>query len=183
MVGLAGAAVHAWHATAVPWQRRLLALGSGGGVLWAATAAALVWPHGLCYANELWGGTARGYQLVSDANYDWGQGLPELSRWEEQHNLEQLHVWYFGTDPTIARRGLHVVPFHILPIQKPEDVLPYVRGRLLAVGMTLQYGAPGLTEAHRQTAALLATRRPVARTTTFLIYDFRHEGRSTARLY
>jgi hypothetical protein len=127
----------------------------------------------------LWGGTAQGYRLVSDANYDWGQGLPELTHWQQQHGLEWLDVWYFGTDPTVIRRPLQVIPFHVLPIQKPEDVLPYVRGRLLAVGTTLQYGAPGLTEAHRQAAALLATRRPVARTTTFLIYDFTQDERAS----
>ncbi|HEV3446839.1 MAG TPA: hypothetical protein VG099_19530 [Gemmataceae bacterium] len=179
VVGVTAAVVNAWHASPGLWKRRLVALGSGAGVVWAATAALLVWPHGLCYVNEFWGGTAQGYRLVSDANYDWGQGLPELTYWQQQHGLERLDVWYFGTDPTVIRRPLQVIPFHVLPIQKPEDVLPYVRGRLLAVGTTLQYGAPGLTEAHRQAAALLATRRPVARTTTFLIYDFTQDARAS----
>ena len=105
-----------------------------------------------------------------------GQGLPELARWERRHGLDMLDVWYFGTDPTLARLPLHIVPLHALPIHKPEDVLPYVRGRLLAVSATLRYGAPGFNEAYRHSTAFLAAHRPVARTTTFLIYDFTNEA-------
>ena len=125
--------------------------------------------------NELWGGTRSGYIRVSDANYDWGQGLPELARWQEQHGEARLAVWYFGTDPIIDRLPIQIVPLHILPIGKPEDVLPLVRGRLLAVSTTLRYGGMGMTPAYEHAKSFLSMRRPVARTTTFLIYDFTHE--------
>ena len=68
----------------------------------AGGAAVAVWPHGLCYANELWGGSRNSYRLVSDSNYDWGQGLPELAQWGRQHHVAALDVWYFGSDPRLA---------------------------------------------------------------------------------
>jgi hypothetical protein len=184
-VGIAGGLVQAWQtdsavAIAEPartWtlRQRLVAGGCGTGVLWTAAAALSVWPHGLCYVNEFWGGTRQGYLRVSDGNYDWGQGLPDLVRWQQQHG-KIVNVWYFGTDPTLGRLPLGVMPLHLLPVRKPDDLLPYVRGKLLAVSTTLRYGSMSMTEAHRQALALLATRRPVARTMTFLIYDFKHEA-------
>src|SRR5262249_44222515 len=50
-------------------------------IMWSAIESAVVWPNALCYANELWGGTPHGHEQLSDSNYDWGQGLPELSHW------------------------------------------------------------------------------------------------------
>ncbi|HSD49788.1 MAG TPA: glycosyltransferase family 39 protein, partial [Candidatus Methylomirabilis sp.] len=60
VVGLAAAVVQASRDVS-GWVKRLLIAGAGAGVVWTATAALLVWPHGLSYVNELWGGTARGY--------------------------------------------------------------------------------------------------------------------------
>src|SRR5262249_54869476 len=79
-VGLAAAAVEAWRGLPAGARRRLFAGGIAAGILWTAGAAARVWPHGLCYANELWGGTERAYRWISDADYDWGQGPPGLAR-------------------------------------------------------------------------------------------------------
>src|SRR5207245_1176379 len=73
------------------------------GTTWNTVAALLVWPHGLCYTNELWGGTRQGYLYLSDSNYDWGQGLPELARWQRHHRDTPLEVWYFGSDPRLAK--------------------------------------------------------------------------------
>src|SRR5262245_4898454 len=58
-----------------------------------------VWPHGLSYFNQAWGGTAEGHRLLHDSNFDWGQGLPELRAWNAQHNGDEpLCVWYYGSD-------------------------------------------------------------------------------------
>src|SRR5262249_1879314 len=80
--------------------------GVGGGLVWTAGGAVVVWPHGLCYTNELWGGTANGYRRLSDSNYDWGQGLPELAAWQRRSGVTALDVWYFGTDPALGRLPL-----------------------------------------------------------------------------
>jgi hypothetical protein len=150
---------------------------------WTSAAAVRVWPEGLCYTNELWGGTRRGFLVLSDSNYDWGQGLKELARWETRHGSAPVKVWYFGTDPAVNRPPLREVPLHRLPVQSPEDMRAQVRGSYLAVSTTLLYGSfgtlvrPGSAEetAYREAATFLRGLRPVARTTTFLIYDFRKE--------
>src|SRR5207245_1609498 len=76
VVGLSAAAVRASVDSSARLQIALRAA-TVGGVAWTAVACVAVWPHGLCYVNELWGGRRAGYRLVGDSNYDWGQGLPE----------------------------------------------------------------------------------------------------------
>ena len=175
LVGVAAAVATACRELGPGWRRRLLASGAAAGVVWAASASALVWPHGLCYANELWGGTEKGYLLLSDSNYDWGQGLPELARWQRSRGGPPVAVWYFGTDPALKKLPLRELPLHTLPpIAGPEDLAARVQGRYLAVSTTLLYGAYQSAERRRQLAFLRA-RAPVARTTTFLIYDFPRE--------
>ena len=171
VVGLAAAVVQAIREYAPGWRRQILAAGASAGVLWTAVAAAAVWPHGLSYTNELWGGTKQGYRLLSDSNYDWGQGLKELARWKKEQGVPALDVWYYGTDPTLRVLPLREIPLHGLPLKGPEDVMAVLRGRHVAVSTTLLYGTASV-ESHRIASDFLRTRQPVARTTTFFIYDF-----------
>lgn len=178
-VGIAAAVVRTCNACASKWSWQLLATGTAGAVVWTAAAAAAVWPEGLCYANELWGGTARGYLYLSDSNYDWGQGLTELRRWQEAHGAVALDVWYFGTDPAVHRPPLREMPLHVLQIATSDDVAATVRGHWVAASTTLLYGAV-MNPAHGAAAAFLRGRQPVARTSTFFIYDFTQEPDSAA---
>src|SRR5262249_33920644 len=111
------------------------------GITWTATAAVAVWPHGLCYTNELLGGTPGGDLCLSDSNYDWGQGLRELARWQRRHDDGALAVWYFGSDPTLASLPVRVLPFQALEVRGPDDFLALVRGRRLAVSTSMLYGS------------------------------------------
>ncbi|MBY0522727.1 MAG: hypothetical protein K2R98_04990 [Gemmataceae bacterium] len=174
LVGLAAALVELCRDVPAIWQRRVLTSGIGAGVAWTACAAVVVWPNGLCYINELWGGMDRGYRLVSESNYDWGQGLNELERWRCEQGLEQLDVWYFGADPTFERRGMRVVPLHVTAIEDAADVSSQLHGRYLAVSASLLYGLDrgSNTAAFHQSASYLRALKPVARTTTFFIYEF-----------
>jgi hypothetical protein len=170
VLGLAAAVVHACRG---PLRRNVLAGLSAAAVLWGAWSALAVWPHGLCYVNELWGGTREGYRLVSDANYDWGQGLPELAQWQRQGGVDgPLDVWYFGTDAALRHLPLREVQLHNLGLMRPEDVLAQVRGRYLAVSTTLLYGNC-MTPSQAQAMVFLFQLRPVDRTQTFLIFDLK----------
>jgi hypothetical protein len=161
------------------WTPLLILLVSGC-LLWSEVAAFKVWPNGLCYINEFWGGTEQGYLVLSDSNYDWGQGLPELVRWQQGQGGPPVDVWYFGMDPSLDGSALHELRLHTLPIDRPEDVSGYVEGHYLAVSTTLLHGSvittlrAGSAEARAYRAAMhfLRGHRPTARTTTFLIYDF-----------
>jgi hypothetical protein len=170
VVGLAAALVEAVKSARWPWPRAALGGAVAGSVLWMAIAAAAVWPQGLCYVNELWGGTARGYEIVSDSNYDWGQGIPELLAWQHK-NGGDVDVWYFGFGQTEKNPRLREVQMHNLQVDGPEQMLTYLRGRYFAVGTTMLYGNATTIPAHFHAAEFLRTCQPAARTTTFLIYE------------
>lgn len=152
-------------------------------ILWTAAAAWRVWPEGLCYTNVLGGGTANGYLCLSDSNYDWGQGLKELAEWSEQAGVERLDVWYFGTDPAVNQPPLRHTPLHILPITAPDELPLCLPGKYLAVSTTLAFGTRMDIPAQDHAVAYLRSRRPVARTSTFLIYDLSDKpvARSSSR--
>ncbi|MEO5720377.1 MAG: hypothetical protein ABIR71_02775 [Chthoniobacterales bacterium] len=172
-VGVAAALVHTWQVRGAGWRKILIAL-VGVGLLSNAFAAVRVWPEALCYANPAWGGTPSGYRLVSDSNYDWGQGLLELDQWRRAHSVETIDVWYFGLDPRAQLPPFRGLPFHAnewLPGEAPAEI---VRGKCVAVSTTLLFGSY-LQKSERGRAAMefFRAREPVGRTMTFLIYDFR----------
>jgi hypothetical protein len=138
-------------------------------LLWTTVDAVRIWPHGLTYANALWGGSRDSFLLLSDSNYDWGQGGKELVLWQAEHAAAPLAVWYFGTDPAVRRQPFRMVRFQ-QPREGPEIVRQAAQGRYLAVSTTFLYG--GYAECPA-TLRYLRGLRPVSRTTTFLIYDFR----------
>jgi hypothetical protein len=169
-VGLAVATVQAWRVRGRAWRASLAAL-LVAGLGWSAGSALRAWPHGLAHVNDLWGGTAEGYRLVSDGNYDWGQGLKDLAGWQRQHGDKPLRVWYFGTDPLLP-----TLPVRLAHLERgaPEDVgrhLDELAGTRLAVATTLLYG-PDLTAAATAARRRLRAVSPVGRTPTFVIYEF-----------
>lgn len=173
MVGLSAALVTASRDSAWLWKRRIVVGAAALSVAWLTAAAIAVWPHGLCYVNEAWGGPERGYALVSDSNYDWGQGLPELARWQDEQKIDNLDVWYFGTDPLVR-----ALPMRRLQATRltAEELLHAVQGRYLAVGTSWLYGS--YAPRHSEIPLLLRGLPPVARTQTFLIYDFTQDANS-----
>jgi hypothetical protein len=167
-------------------RRKTLAIcGSVLMLSWSAAAAWRSWPDGLRYANELWGGTESAYRLVSDSNYDWGQGLPELRAWRQQFPDSAMTLWYWGTDPDAPTGPWALFDIRAFPSADEIAIGTLLEGRLFAMSATLQYGAALADEVRiapqdeplRQTARalrrVLEAREPSARTRTMLIYDFR----------
>jgi hypothetical protein len=171
IIGVAAALVQTAREGA-RWQRMLAVLLGGSAICWAVAADIAVWPDGISYVNELWGGTRKGYSVVSESNYDWGQGLKELARWQQQHQIRSLDLWYFGSDPAITRMPWHPLPLHNLSLRTADDVLAQVQGNYLAVSTTILYGSYLDAGPGQVAVAYLRRQRPVARTITFLIYDF-----------
>ncbi|HLW65506.1 MAG TPA: glycosyltransferase family 39 protein [Gemmataceae bacterium] len=171
-ISVAAATVRAWPQLAVAKQRRLLATASLAGlILWMNYSAWSACPNGIGFINELWGGSRDGYLLLSDSNYDWGQGLNELAKWQQKENLPALDVWYFGSDPRVLRPPFHVVQIHTLPIHNEEELRANMRGRYLAAGTSVLYGGYCQDPAQQDLFQRLRERTPIARTTTFLIFD------------
>jgi len=165
-LGLACAAARvALAVEQLPDRRRRVAVGLAAAMLvWLGVGTARTWPDGLRYTNEWWGGPAEGYRVVSDSNYDWGQGLPELSAWQRERRTD-VAVWYFGTDPRYPELQRYDPRRDRWP--EGERSVGY-----LAVSTSLMYGGyltgegPG-----RQLMLHLRSLTPVGRTRTFLIFD------------
>jgi hypothetical protein len=147
------------------------------GVLLTITAgtSAWVWPDGLRYTNQLWGGVEHGYRHLGDSNYDWGQGLPALKAWDDEHNAGRpLAIWYFGTDPAILYPPYRPVPLHKLETGSAEELRAVCGTRYLAVSTTHLYGFDNYGPGHAAMLRLLRSATPVGRTPQFLVYNL-HE--------
>jgi hypothetical protein len=171
-LGLVGLAVGLTQAVEAlgPRARHVAVAVVVAAVSWNAVTLVRQFPHALTYTNELWGSTREGYRYVSDANYDWGQGLKELRQWQSRHRVADLSVWYFGTDPLVRELPMSFSDPREARFGSADAFLREMRGRHLAVSTTYLYGgyAPGADIV----VTLLRSRQPVARTQTFLIYRF-----------
>jgi hypothetical protein len=171
VVGIAAAVVRAWHTCRPGFPQHLLRGAAIAAVGWAAFSSIRAWPEALCYTNELYGGTDTGYLWLSDSNYDWGQGLPELADWQHKAGDAPLDVWYFGKDPAIDTLSMREVKLHVIA-PSPDETCRLVRGRYLAASTTLLYGSYLQSHPAAEVAEFLRHRTPIGRTQTYLIYDF-----------
>jgi hypothetical protein len=139
-----------------------------------AGTAAWVWPHGLSYFNQAWGGPEAGRELLHDSNYDWGQGLPELREWNASHNGgEPLSLWYFGSDVDADRPPLVRKQLSWIPLQGEGDTPRVCATKYLAVSAALFSNNPAPTPPHAARLAWIKGQSPVARTRYFAIYQLR----------
>lgn len=178
VVGLAAALVQCWRDSRGVWKRGLVTAAVVISLGWTSLSSLQVWPHALCYTNELYGGTEQGYLCLSDSNYDWGQGLKDLARWQQGQGIERLRVCYFGTDPIF--QTLPMEPIWLGQADDPNYLPDHALGDYLAVSTTVVYGYFPDKESRSgrdQLMDLLEGYEPVARTQTFLIYDLRHHAR------
>lgn len=174
LVGLAVALVRSFQQSG-PGGRKFQLLLVTGVIAWGCVDVITVWPHGISFVNQFWGGTRNGYRIVSEANYDWGQGLPELARWQERNQIREMEICYYGTDPLIQRMHVKPIPLFHMNFDTPDALAKTLAGKYLAINTSLMnycVDTPGM----RQTIAYLNRCQPMARTTTFLIYDFTQPG-------
>jgi hypothetical protein len=148
------------------------------GVVVAACAypAIAVWPDGLRFSNELWGGPESTYKHLADSNHDWGQGVKDLDCWTDANNQPKAGVWYFGSDPVILNdleRNLSLHNPVRYKISTPSEMLPYLRGKVVAVSLHLLYGQPNITPTMPMVIEFFRGQQPIGRTRTFFVYDFR----------
>jgi hypothetical protein len=91
-------------------------------IAWLMLGTTLVYPHYLAYFNELVG-PRNGYKVLVDSNLDWGQDLPGLRAWMDEHSVEQVYLSWFG----IAPPEHYGVRYRYLPGWPPfEDPAPRV---------------------------------------------------------
>jgi hypothetical protein len=66
----------------------------------------------LAYSNELWGGPSQTYQYLTDSNVDWGQQLPSVKAYIDQHHVGECWFAYFAS---VAHPSAYGIPCHDLP--------------------------------------------------------------------
>jgi hypothetical protein len=66
-------------------------------IAWLAIGTLAIFPNHLIFFNELVGGSNSGQRILVDSNFDWGQDLITLRGWMQQHQINQIHLAYFGS--------------------------------------------------------------------------------------
>jgi len=90
-------------------------------LLWLAFNALSISPHYLAFFNELAGGADNGYRFLADSNTDWGQGLKDLARYQQENGVRPLKLSLFTfLDPAVY--GVDYEP--LAPMVGAPPVLP-----------------------------------------------------------
>lgn len=138
-----------------------------------AATSIWVWPRGLSYFNQMWGGPDAGPHLLHDSNCDWGQGLPELREWCESQDEVRIAIWYYGMDPDIAHAPFAHVPLDRLPHGGNPALIRAMCGKknqFLAVSVGCFCLNEDITPNFRCSIEWVRTQTPVAHTSCFNIY-------------
>jgi hypothetical protein len=96
-------------------------------IAWMGKALVESAPYPLAYFNEAVGGSDRGYQILTDSNVDWGQGLKALKKHLTEEGVETFYFSWFGSyDP--AAYGLRFVGvFPVSPAPVGDDAVDPLR--------------------------------------------------------
>jgi tetratricopeptide (TPR) repeat protein len=103
-------------------RHRALAVLLGVLVVCHAWSSVRAFPNYIPYANELWGGSAKSYQLVTDSDVDWGQGLTALKQYIDQRQIKKCWLAYFGSQ--IVDISYYGIPCTILPRATAGSIRP-----------------------------------------------------------
>jgi len=65
-------------------------------LFWFVLEMIWAYPFYLSYFNQAAGGIDKGYRIVTDSNYDWGQDLKRLATFMKEKDIKKIAVDYFG---------------------------------------------------------------------------------------
>jgi hypothetical protein len=68
-------------------------------IAWQVIGTLRYYPYYLTFFNEVVGGPDRGRYLLIDSNLDWGQDLPALKQYVDDHHIDQIKFSYSGATP------------------------------------------------------------------------------------
>jgi 4-amino-4-deoxy-L-arabinose transferase-like glycosyltransferase len=117
------------------------------------------YPDFIPFFNEIGGGWQNGPQLLGGSNIDWGQDLPALAQWQQQHPDPQLFLYYSGSaDPRYY--GIRYVN---LPgsSARPDQTVDNSRPRVYALSATA-FQDPFIWRDQGDFYKSLQTQRPIA---------------------
>ncbi len=109
----------------LPWHHLPMVIGGGSLALWLLIGTLGIYPDYLAFFNALAGGPSGGRRYLTDSNLDWGQDLKQLKGYIEEHDIESVHLSYFGNvDPADYGIDYEPLPSHF-PIGEVEDFTPF----------------------------------------------------------
>jgi Dolichyl-phosphate-mannose-protein mannosyltransferase len=119
---------------------KAVAIFAGAMLCWQVIESLLLRPDYLTYFNQLAGGPKNGYKHLVDSSLDWGQDLPALKTWLDQHpnqsTTDRLYLAYFGT----AVPRYYGIEATGLPFDSSGDKLPaFQPGTYCISATTLQH--------------------------------------------
>jgi hypothetical protein len=119
---------------------KAVAIFAGAMLCWQIIESSLLRPDYLTYFNQLAGGPKNGYKHLVDSSLDWGQDLPALKTWLDQHPNQsatgRLYLAYFGT----ALPRYYGIEATGLPFDSSADKLPaFEPGTYCISATTLQH--------------------------------------------
>ena len=129
---------------------------------WLAWGTLHIAPSYLAYFNELAGGPRGGMEFLVDSNLDWGQDLPGLKRWMDEHGVRRIYLSYFGSGvPEYYGIDYEALP-SFMPLSRPlTDRLDPSAIRYLAVSATnlqkVYMGAVGAPRRSTSSSTFCAT--------------------------
>ncbi len=153
-------------------------------LVWQMVGTLRIYPYYLTFFNEAAGGPGNGRFVLSDSNLDWGQDLPGLKAYLDQHAISDLNFSYFGgIDPAVygirsyalppVRAAMHTQGPWWLHRFYPPDPAPGV----YAISASNLMGGAWLDQ---QTFAAFRQQPPVAGIGhSILIYDIPARGEAT----
>jgi hypothetical protein len=153
-----------------PLMPRAAAATIGLLLTWQAIESFSVRPHYLAYFNQLAGGPGEGYKRLVDSSLDWGQDLPALKTWLDQHlptgpDRPPVYLSYFGTSsPAHAGIEATILESYLpIPSERPQDLRPgyYCVSATMLQGVYLAVNGPWTAkseETYRMLASLARAR-------------------------
>lgn len=105
--------------------------------LWHVGESMWIRPHYLAYFNQVVGGPAQGWRHLVDSSLDWGQDLPGLRRWLNQHAREEdVFLAYFGTGDS-EYEGIRATRLPTLPEVGPPRPWHALHPGVYAISATM----------------------------------------------
>ncbi len=153
---LMSTALATWITSGARWPR----IAAIGLIVMMAIESLACWPNYLAFFNVACGSARGGIRLLGDSNLDWGQDLPLLAQWQQQHPDRLLYLSYNGTDDP-KYYGVRYVQVGGGYGYSDQPVEPMDRPGVFAISATNLQGIY-YSESARARIKTLLTRPPIA---------------------